>query len=123
MIRINPAKSILVIEDDSDIRELLKIALEMEGHKVETAQNGKEAWDFLQNPERKPALMVIDLMMPVMDGWEFLKLKAQSSDLREVPALIVSATSEKEFPDFEKNQIILRKPVDLQHFLNQVARF
>lgn len=114
---------ILVVEDDPDIRDLLKLALEMEGYLVKVAHNGQEAWDFLKSEIQKPWLMVVDLMMPVMDGWELLKLKGQSSELREIPTLIVSATSEREFPVPEKNQIILRKPIDLKDFLNQVARF
>lgn len=119
----NSQKPILVVEDDPDIRTLFRMALEMEGHLVETAQNGQEAWDYLQNGHQKPSLMVIDLMMPVMDGWELLELKAQSLELKEIPALIVSATSEKKFPVPEKNQVILKKPIDLQSFLNHVSRF
>jgi len=119
----NHSRPILVVEDDPDIRELLKIALEMEGHFVETAQNGQEAWDFLNGADRKPALMVIDLMMPVMDGWKLLELKSQSECFRDIPAMIVSATSDKKFPVPEKNQVVLKKPLDLKVFLNHVARF
>jgi CheY-like chemotaxis protein len=119
----NTSKSVLVVEDDPDIRELLKIALEMEGHFVETAQNGQEAWDFLNGSNQKPALMIIDLMMPVMDGWKLLELKSQSLDFKEIPAMIVSATSDKKFPIPEKNQVILKKPLDLKVFLSHVARF
>lgn len=116
-------KLILVVEDDPDIRELLKVALEMEGHSVETAQNGQEAWDFLNGANPKPALMIIDLMMPVMDGWKLLELKAHSPDFKDIPAMIVSATSDKKFPVPEKNQVLLKKPIDLNMFLGQVARF
>jgi CheY-like chemotaxis protein len=119
----NTSKSVLVVEDDPDIRELLKIALEMEGHSVQTAQNGQEAWDFLNGPNQKPALMIIDLMMPVMDGWKLLELKSQSLDFKDIPAMIVSATSDKKFPIPEKNQVILKKPLDLKVFLSHVARF
>jgi CheY-like chemotaxis protein len=119
----NTSTSILVVEDDPDIRQLLKMALEMEGHSVQTAQNGQEAWDFLNGPNQKPALMIIDLMMPVMDGWKLLELKSQSLDFKDIPAMIVSATSDKKFPIPEKNQVILKKPLDLKVFLSHVARF
>ena len=95
----------------------------MEGHFVETAQNGREAWDFLNGSNQKPALMIIDLMMPVMDGWKLLELKSQSSDFKDIPAMIVSATSDKKFPTPEKNQVILKKPLDLKVFLSHVASF
>ncbi|NBX76999.1 MAG: response regulator [Proteobacteria bacterium] len=117
------SKPVLVVEDDPDIRELLKVALEMEGYTVETAQNGQEAWDFLNGSNPKPALMIIDLMMPVMDGWKLLELKGLSSDFKDIPAMIVSATSDKKIPIPDKNQVVLKKPFDLKVFLSAVARF
>lgn len=119
---MNPksAKTILVVEDDTDIRNLLQTALELEGYTVITAPNGKEAWDWLQPQENQAAVIVLDLMMPVMDGWQFLDLKAASGKLNKVPTLVVSASSEKKIPPSSQNQVVLQKPLDLEGFLTQV---
>jgi CheY-like chemotaxis protein len=113
-------KTVLVVEDDTDIRNLLQTALEIEGYKVITAPNGKEAWDWLQLQENKASVIVLDLMMPVMDGWQFLDLKAASVRLKKIPTLVVSASSEKRIPPASHTQVVLQKPLDLQGFLNQV---
>ena len=115
-------KNILVVEDDSDIRSLLKTALLMEGYEVETAVNGQDAWDSLHSKEEKPHAIVLDLMMPVMDGWRFLELQAQSSMIKNIPILIVSATSEQRIPEPSQNQAVLRKPIDLTEFLSCIEQ-
>jgi len=75
----------LVIEDDEAIRETLHEALAMEGYDVLVAANGKEALDIIHSGER-PGLALLDLMMPVMDGWRFL----EALDVH-VPIVVVSA--------------------------------
>ena len=78
-------RSILVIEDDDAIRETLQEALAMEGYEVLLAANGKEALDIIHDGAR-PGLALLDLMMPVMDGWHFL----EELDVH-VPIVVVSA--------------------------------
>lgn len=115
-------KLILVIEDDADIRELFKSALLLEGYRVETLSNGKDAWHLLNTMEQPPSALVLDLMMPVMNGWQFLELKFQSEKLKSIPTLILSATSEKNFPPAQPNHLTMKKPFDLNHFLDTVKR-
>lgn len=119
---ISSKRNILVVEDDSDIRSLLEAALSLEGYEVETAVNGQEAWEVLHRTQRRPSAIVLDLMMPVMDGWRFLELQAQSDELKDIPTVIVSATSEQKIPNPKQNQVVLRKPIDLTQFLDCIDR-
>lgn len=79
---------ILVVDDDTDFREGLRVALEMKGYQVEEAGNGKEA---LEQIERKPPLLVLlDLQMPVMNGRELLQKLRATADTKDVPVVIIS---------------------------------
>ncbi|MEO5970088.1 MAG: response regulator [Bdellovibrionia bacterium] len=69
-------KSILVVEDEESIRENFQLLLELEGYSVFTASNGKESLRILKTIE-KPCLILLDLLMPVMNGMEFLEAKSQ----------------------------------------------
>ena len=108
---IIPCKSVLVVEDDQSIRDLLKIALELDGYEVSTAENGQIALDLLpQMP--KPCLILLDLMMPVMDGWAFAAKLEKDVVLATIPIVIVSAFSDKG-KDI-KAKAFIKKPVDLE---------
>src|SRR5258706_14472013 len=85
-----PAKTILLIEDDPDIREELADVLDARGYHVLVAANGKAGLDLLATME-SPCLILLDLMMPVMHGWEFLEAKAKTAALSEIPVVILSA--------------------------------
>src|SRR5947209_19891585 len=84
------AKPILVVEDDATIRETMTLLLEMEGYKVQSAANGAEALTALRQKEL-PCLILLDLMMPVMDGWEFRHIQRQDPKLARIPIILVSA--------------------------------
>lgn len=116
----NQSKNILVVEDDSAIRELLETALTLEGYQVLTATQGEEAWDILRNSPTAPHLLILDLMMPVMDGIELLRLKNESSNHQKIPTIVMSAASEKKFPMETEYQVNMRKPLDLDEFLRRV---
>jgi CheY-like chemotaxis protein len=81
---------ILIVDDDTDIRETLTELLEGEGYDCATAGNGREALDYLRG-HSFPSLILLDLMMPVMDGFEFRAAQLQADKLREVPVLVISA--------------------------------
>ncbi|HVJ66014.1 MAG TPA: response regulator [Bdellovibrionota bacterium] len=108
-------KKILVVEDNEELRMLMEIALESEGFRVESAPNGLEALNLLKEASA-PDLILLDLMMPVMSGQEFIESRKQLPELNEIPLLVFSAAAEnvpKGFP-------FLRKPVDLHHLLSEV---
>jgi CheY-like chemotaxis protein len=82
---------VLVIDDHADVRESLDALLRSEGFAVETAENGREALDKLHGGLR-PGAILLDLMMPVMDGVEFRQEQLRHPDLAHIPVIVVSST-------------------------------
>ncbi|HEY3352798.1 MAG TPA: response regulator [Polyangia bacterium] len=111
---------VLVVDDEDDIREVLRLALEAEGYRVETAAHGREALARLAAGAR-PCLILLDLMMPVMDGFEFLAARARDPVAAAIPVLVVSAFADRAAA-VTGVAGILKKPVDLDVLLAQVAR-
>ena len=83
-------RRVLVIDDDPLIRDTMSEILEESGYRVDTAAHGGEALSALQR-DPKPDAIILDLMMPVMDGWQFLEAKARDRAICEVPVLIHTA--------------------------------
>jgi CheY-like chemotaxis protein len=115
-------KKILIVEDDWDIRDVLTQVLEYEGYEVDTAGNGREAIEYLETHPR-PGLILLDLMMPVMDGWQFRAEQQQRSDWSTIPVVILSADGNA----YQKAATIraagyLKKPVELETLLDTVSR-
>ena len=102
--------TVLVVEDDDDIRESLKDGLENEGFAVDVARNGKEALNLLRSKE-SPCLVLLDMMMPVMDGRGFLDEILKDTTLSKIPICVVSATATR--LDITGAIGFLKKPVDL----------
>jgi len=110
-------KNILLIEDEPDIRTILKDVLEWEGYSVYTASNGKEGMEILLKMP-PPDLILLDLMMPVMNGWEFAHALETDSAYGQIPIVTLSA-----FSDPEKKiraKAFVNKPVDLDVLLDLV---
>jgi len=82
---------VLVIDDDDAIREGIVDLLEEEGFAAIGASNGMEALNFLAEAKQVPALILLDLMMPVLDGWTFCKVRQGVSMLMEIPVVAISA--------------------------------
>ncbi len=108
---------ILIVEDEEDIRENLKMLLELEGYKVFTAVNGDDGLKVLRTMER-PCLILLDLLMPVMNGMEFLKEKRHEDTIAQIPVCIVSGVAEK--PDMAGVSVFVKKPIDLEILLKVV---
>jgi CheY-like chemotaxis protein len=115
-------KRICIIEDDQDIRSVLQQILELEGYVVKTAGNGQEALALL-NHEAWPAdLILLDLMMPVMNGWEFLQRAEKLIQSRSIPVVVMSAGSLDQWsfpPDVVSK---LKKPIDVDHLLGTLNK-
>lgn len=109
---------VLIVEDDPDIRETLQHILESAGYEAPAAANGREALDRLGGM-RPPCLVLLDLMMPVMDGWAFLKALDQDDVLAGVPIVIVSAYTDRAGA-LERAAQVLKKPVDIQALMDVV---
>src|SRR4051794_28574938 len=85
------SKLILVVDDDPDLRDTLGQILEDEGYSVAAASNGREALAYLRE-RPAPSLILLDLMMPVMDGWQFRSEQRLDSVLAKIPVLVISAS-------------------------------
>ncbi|MBU6375884.1 MAG: response regulator [Bdellovibrionales bacterium] len=116
-----PCQTILVVEDDASIRMTLRLALEMEGYTVCTASHGQEALTQLSQMSA-PCLILLDLMMPIMNGWEFIKALRANAHFAPIPVALVTAYSE-EAAHFEGSQALVKKPIDLEILLQVVRRF
>jgi CheY-like chemotaxis protein len=118
---------VLVVDDDEDIRTAVQEVLEGEGYATRGASNGKEALDLLQTTD-PPALVLLDLMMPEMDGWELLVRMDQDPALHRIPVALMSAhpTIRKAFDDDRGRSMaasmLLPKPLNLLRLLSIVER-
>jgi CheY-like chemotaxis protein len=112
---------ILIADDDSDLRESLRLLLELHGHSVAEAQNGAEALRHL-NASTPPNVILLDLMMPVMDGWQFRREQLRNPALAPIPVLVISAV-----PSHMQREVelaahrVFPKPFDYDELLNEVA--
>ncbi len=107
---------VLVVDDNDDIRGVEAQALEMGGYRVSTAANGKVALELAH--AHRPNLILLDLMMPVMSGWEFLEALREVPDLASVPVVVVTALDDA-YP--EGAVAFMRKPFLVETLLATVA--
>ncbi|MGA8643796.1 response regulator [Candidatus Binatus sp.] len=110
---------ILVVEDDEDAREALVALLQMKGYHAVPAGNGREALDYLDQASA-PELIILDLWMPVMDGWQFRAEQARNPRLAHIPVIVVTALSDR--ADIDANEVII-KPVDVDRLLTKVDQY
>ncbi len=113
-------KSILVVEDEPTIRENLKMLLELEGFSVYTASNGEEGLKVLRTIPR-PCLVLLDLLMPVMNGMEFMEAKSHEITIAAIPVCFVSGVAEK--PDMSKAAAFVKKPIEFGGLLKFVRQY
>jgi CheY-like chemotaxis protein len=106
-------QSVLVVDDDPNIRKMIIAALRRDGYSFTEAPNGKEALDLMR--AQRPSVVVLDLMMPVVSGWEVLQEREQDPELRQIPVIIVSATRAPEIGAAVDKGIcaFLPKPFDI----------
>jgi CheY-like chemotaxis protein len=111
-------KIVLIIDDDPDLLEATSFALESEGFDIETARHGEEGLQRLRMGDR-PAVVLLDLMMPVMNGWQFLEEVAKFPSLNAIPIVVLTAARAEVSGAAE----VLRKPVDLGLLIGVLERY
>jgi CheY-like chemotaxis protein len=111
-------RPILIVEDDENVSEALCEILQHEGHITVRAGNGLEALDLLRH-RPTPRLILLDLMMPVMNGWEFLGELRQSASFKRIPVVVVSAVD----GDTPTGVPAVKKPISVGALLRLVDEY
>jgi len=114
---------LLVVDDDIDIRETMIEVLEENGCEVVGAANGLQALGYLKHTDRQPCLILLDLMMPVMDGEAFREAQLNDPALSNIPVVVVSAYRDVQ-ERAEKLQMknFIKKPVTIQELITAVEQ-
>jgi CheY-like chemotaxis protein len=109
---------ILIAEDDADIRETLADVLRDAGYQVAVAENGQVALDAMR--DQQPCMLVLDLMMPEVDGWQVIGAMERDPGLASVPVCVLSAVTERAPPSAV---CVLKKPVSLLRLLSAIEQY
>ena len=113
--------SILVVDDQPAIREMFAALLEDEGYTVACAANGKDALDYLRQAKELPGLILLDLAMPVMTGYEFLREQRQDATIAAIPVILMTARGHFEQEGVESYAAhYIHKPTDLDILLEAI---
>jgi CheY-like chemotaxis protein len=118
------SKRVLVVDDDDELRELLAEALIDDGYEVITARNGAEAFDYVRHRRRQLDVVLLDLMMPIMDGRTFLHACRSLPGRSRIPVVVLSAAYRVQSLAAELGPNVratLVKPYDLAVVLSLVA--
>jgi CheY-like chemotaxis protein len=109
-------KSLLLVEDDELIRRAIQMVLEWEGYRVDCAANGQEALDYLHAGHR-PRLIVLDVMMPVLDGQQFRQAQLRDPSIASIPVIVVSAADSATSVNAVHH---VRKPFEVQELIEVI---
>jgi CheY-like chemotaxis protein len=119
---VSNEKYILIVEDDFDISDSIRLILEEEGHQVKIANNGREALNLLSITPVQPFLILLDIMMPLMNGYEFREEQLKDERIASIPTVILSAAGKFENVEKMRVQECLKKPLELEKLLEVVER-
>lgn len=114
-------KQVLVVDDDEAIRDVVRELLEDDGYQVATAENGLEALDYLRR-HPAPSAVLVDMMMPVMDGWQLMQRMKADAKLAKVPVIAMSAGGSRTLATAPVCKDYLAKPITVQRLLDAVER-
>jgi CheY-like chemotaxis protein len=112
---------VLIVEDDADLRDMMAQLLSLEGLNAATVANGREALEYLRDGAR-PDVILLDLMMPVMDGWEFRRRQQADPAMSGVPVIVLSALDQARTADVDADAF-LKKPLDFDRLLALVRTY
>jgi len=112
---------VAIIEDDSEFRNMLRELLEEEQYRVVALANGAEALETLRG-DTVPNVILLDVSMPVMDGFDFLRFRNDDPQLAQVPVVLVTNAKPHERPTIGVNDVV-RKPIDIDEILFAIKRY
>ena len=119
---MNMSHLVLVVDDDRDIRDSLVELLQDQGYRAAGAANGLEALEVLRTSAPLPCVILLDLMMPMMDGWEFREAQLQNPAWTQVPVIVISAYNDLEAKAHTLAAEHLRKPLATRTLIEAVRR-
>ncbi len=115
-----PDRTIMIVEDDKDLRDMLELTLSSQGYTIVTATNGMEALEKLHGPET-PALILLDLMMPLLNGFDFCHARRMDPKLKQIPVVVLSGASNfRQWETILKADGYLSKPLRIERLLEMV---
>jgi CheY-like chemotaxis protein len=121
---MNNRHKVLVVEDDREIRETLIEILEDNGCEVAGAVNGERALDWLRGTDSLPCIILLDLMMPVMDGQAFREAQVQDPKLAHIPVVVISAYRDVESRAEElKAAAFIKKPPKVDELFSAINQY
>ena len=124
MAGAQPAAIVLVVEDDRDIQETMIDVLEDEGFRVAAAGNGREALDYLARAAEPPKLILLDLMMPLMDGFQFREEQRRHPEWADIPVVVLTAHLQiRDLAQSLQADDYIRKPLQLDSLFGVVRRY
>jgi len=112
---------VLIVEDDADLRTMMAELLTLEGYTAAAVANGREALDYLHDGHDQPSVILLDLMMPVMDGWEFRRAMKDDPKLADLPVIVLSALDQSIARGVD-SVAYLKKPLDFDRLLTLVRK-
>ncbi|WP_437818121.1 response regulator [Sorangium sp. So ce1078] len=121
MTTSRPSKRILIVDDDAAIRRTLSELLEEEGYVVASVANGREALDYLRDDPSSISLVLLDLMMPVMDGFQFRAEQKSDPMLAAMPIVVMTARGGTERAGIDADAVI-SKPFDVLKLMDTIER-
>jgi CheY-like chemotaxis protein len=111
--------TVLIVEDEEDLREMMREALELKGYRVVTAHEGQDALDKLAGIEQL-CLVLLDLLMPGMNGWEFFEKMRERPELAQVPVIVHSSASNRAPVGVTR---VLQKPILFDRLISVVGEY
>ena len=115
---VPPQATVMVVEDDLDLREMIEMLLTVEGLHPVPATNGREALRALHGDEPRPDVILLDLMMPEMNGWQFREAQLAEPELAGIPVIVMSAVTERAIDGVP----FIKKPFDSDQLLAAIHR-
>ncbi len=115
-------RKIMIVDDEMHLARILQFTLEHAGYDVVTAFDGKEALDAME--KEVPDLVILDLMLPIVDGYKVCNIMKSSDRFRDTPVIILSARDFDREPLEEplNADLLMEKPFNTEHLLNEIAR-
>jgi CheY-like chemotaxis protein len=118
------ARTVLIVDDDTDVRDAIAEVLEDGNYRPLRAENGAVALQQLRGATPMPCVILLDVMMPVMDGNEFRARQQSDASLREIPVVVLSAHADASVSAAQmRAAAFLKKPVDLGELLQTIQHF